>query len=125
MKSASCKNSSLSFPFYRLKSQNGVRCGQVKLQVKFFFSFFFTSFDRLSLAEHEKLLFSLSKYFFRVEKYEKLGGTRFFQKTQLFRNEQNFPLSSSCKLVRIFFTDSASKTESRSVVNSSLTRKIF
>ncbi len=102
-----------------------VRCRQCKFRVKFFFRGFFTSFDRAWAADHEKLLFSLSKCCFQVEKYEKLERSRFFQKTQLFQNMQNFLFHSFFQLLKIFFSDSASKTEYKQVVKSTITPKIF
>jgi hypothetical protein len=71
-------------------------------------------------------VFSFRKRFSRVEKYEKLEESRFFlKKTQLVQNVQNFLLSSSCKRLKIFFSDSASKAEYKTVVKSTLTPKIF
>jgi hypothetical protein len=88
-----------------------IRCRQRKNQVKVFFRLFITSFDRTRAADHENLLFSLSKYFFLVKNSEKLQRCQFSRKTHLFENAQNFLLSSFFQLLEIFFSDSASKTE--------------
>jgi hypothetical protein len=61
-----------------------------RISSKFFFSLFFTSFDRTWAADHEKLLFSGSKCFFPFEKYEKLEECRIFQKTNRFRMRKIF-----------------------------------
>ncbi len=47
---------------------------------KNFFLRFFTSSDRAWAADHEKLLFSLSKYFLLFEKYEIPERCRFSRK---------------------------------------------
>jgi len=102
-----------------------IRCRQFKLQVKFFFCYFFTSFDRAWAADHEHLFFSVSKCFFPVEKYDKLQGCHYSRKTQLFQNMQIFLLNSCCKPLKIFFSNSVTKTDYRQAVKSTLTPKIF
>ncbi len=82
-----------------------------KSSKSFFFRLFFTSFDRTRVADHENLLFSLSKYSLLVKKSEKLQRCHFSRKTHLFENAQNFLLSSFFQLLEMFFSDSASKTE--------------
>jgi hypothetical protein len=85
----------------------------------------FTPSGRTWVADREKPFFSLSKYHFPIENYEKIGGTRFFQKPQPFQNVEHFLLLSSCKLLKTSFSDSASKTEYRAVIKSILIPKIF
>jgi hypothetical protein len=62
--------------------------------VKVFFFIFVKSFDRARVADHGNLLFSLSKYFFLVEKHENLAENCYYQQTQLFQNVQSFVLRS-------------------------------
>ena len=69
-----------------------LRCRQSEFRVKICFCLFFTSFDRVLAADHEYLLFSLTKFFGSVEKYEKLDGCHFSRKPHLFQNVRNFLL---------------------------------
>ncbi len=86
---------------------------------------FFPSFDRVWTANHEKRLFSFSKCFLQVEKYEILERCRFSRKTHLFRKVQSFMLCSFFRLLQLIFLDSASKTQSDQVVKSILAPKLY
>src|SRR5271156_5692615 len=70
-----------------------VRCKQFKLQI--FFAFFFTPSDRARAADHENLLFSLSKCFLPVESCEILEMCRFSRKAH--------PFSKCAKFSTFFF----------------------
>jgi len=89
----------------------------IQASSKIFFACF-TSSDRALAADHENLLFSLSKCFLPVEKYEVLRTCRFSTKTQLFRNVQNLLLRSFFQLLKIIYPDSESKAEYKQVVES-------
>ncbi len=69
-----------------------IRCRQFKLRVKIFFAFFSTSFGRFLAADHEYLLFSLSKSFFPLEKYEILERCRFSRKMHPFTKCAKFSI---------------------------------
>ncbi len=92
---------------------------------KIFFLAFFTPFDRVRAADHEYLLFSLSKYFIQVEKYEIVRGCRFCKKAYLFRNIQKLLLYYLFQLLKILFSDSASKTESGKILKSISHLKLY
>ncbi len=72
----------------------------------------------MRVADHEKQLFTLRKYLFQVEKYEKIEGCRIFQKTQFYRNVPYISVGAFSEFRKIFYSDSASKSESRRVVKS-------
>ncbi len=91
-----------------------LRCRQFKLRVNFF-----TPFDRVRAADHENLLFSLSKYFLPIEKDEILERYHFSRKIQ------KFLLRSFFQLLRIIFSDSASKTEQKLVIKSTIHPKFY
>jgi hypothetical protein len=94
-----------------------LRCRQREIQVKFFFAFF-SLFDRVRVADHEKQLFTLRKYLFHVENDEKVEGCHIFQKTRFVRNASYISVRAFSEFVQIFFSDSTSNTESRQVVKS-------
>ena len=50
---------------------------------------------------------------------------RFSRKTHLFRNVRNFLLLSFFQLLKIIFSDSASKTEYRQVIKSTIDSKLY
>jgi len=64
------------------------------------------------VAHHEKQLFTLRKYLFQVEKYEKIEGCRIYQ------NVHYISVHAFSGFLKIFFSDSAEKTEPRRVVKS-------
>jgi hypothetical protein len=95
---------------------DAVRCRQFELSVKFF-CFVSTSFDRARAADHEKLLFCLSKCFLSVKKNEIFKGCQFTKKTNHFKNVPNFLLHSFLQALEIIFLDSASKIEYKKLLN--------
>ncbi len=96
----------------------------IQTSSKIFFVFF-TSFDRVWAADHEKQLFTLRKYLFEVDEYKKLEGCRSFQKTHLFQNTLYILLRDFSEFPKIFFSDLASKSESKSIVKSGPDFDIF
>jgi hypothetical protein len=80
--------------------------------VKLFLLPFFPLFDRVRVVDHEKQLFTLRKYLFHVENDEKVEGRRIFQNTSY------VSVRAFSEFVKILFSDSVSKSESRKVVKS-------
>lgn len=83
---------------------------------KFFPPFFFAWHDRGWAADHEKPLFSLSRYFLPAKTYEILERRRFSRKAHIFRNMQNVLSRSFFQFLETFPPDSASKTEQNHIV---------
>jgi hypothetical protein len=81
------------------------------------------------LVERDLLItkhyFLSSSDLFPVKNNEKLGGSRFYQKTQLFQNVRNFPLCPFFQLPKVFFSDSASSTDYKQVVKLTLAPNTF
>ena len=70
-------------------------------------------------------ILALANASFESKNTKYLEGVVFFKKHILFKYVQNFLLHSFFQLLKIIFSDSASKTEYRQVVKSTLTPKIF
>ena len=90
-----------------------------------FLSTFFASFDRVEAADHEYLLFILTKFFLPVENYEILRRYRFCQKMHLLQKCVKLQLYFFSRLLKIIFSDSESQTESRKVFQSSIDPKLY
>jgi hypothetical protein len=82
-------------------------------------------YSRGPSLNHEKQLFTSRKYLFQVEKYKKLEGCRCYKKTHHFQNIPHILLRAFLKLPKIFFSDLASKSESRKIVKSAPDFDIF
>jgi cytoskeletal protein RodZ len=67
-----------------------------------FFLPFFTSFDRVNVADHEKQPFTSRKYLFHIEKDEKVEGCDIFQKTHFFQNITSFDFFVVFDMKKIF-----------------------
>lgn len=81
------------------------------------FRVFFTSSDRTWAADREKLLFSLSRCFFPVEKHEILRRCRFSRKTHYFSKCANFLLYSFFLLLKIIFPIQDQKLSRNKLIN--------
>ena len=86
---------------------------------------FFTPFDRIWPADHEKQVFTSPKYLFQVEKYQKLEGCQDFENTRIFQKTFCILLLDFSYFLKILFSNSASKTESRKVVKSTIDPDTF
>ena len=93
--------------------------------MKFVFCLFSISFDRVEVADHEYLLFSLSKFFLPIENYEILKWYRFCQKMHLFQKPVKFFISFLFPSLKIIFANSASQTESEKFLESTLDPKLW
>jgi hypothetical protein len=102
-----------------------VRCPKRKIQVKFFFLTFLHHLIERELLITKIYFLALVNASFQSKNTTYSKSVVFFNKTPLFQNVQNFLLSPSCKVLKLFFSASASKMEYKKVVKPTTDPKIY
>ena len=102
-----------------------LRCRQCEFWVKFFLRFFLHHLIERELLITKNYLLALANTSFRSKNTKYSKDSDFFEKHIFCQNVPNFLLRSFFQLPKINFSDSASKTEYKKVVKSTLDLKLY